>query len=57
MMHIVCSHFSCLLFAFFFALVPALVGQPFWQNAKMRAIKAAADRRDVTALQSYFDKS
>jgi len=57
MMHIVCSRFSCLLFAFFFALAPALFGQPFWQNAEMRAIKAAADRRDVTALQSYFDKS
>jgi cyclophilin family peptidyl-prolyl cis-trans isomerase/HEAT repeat protein len=57
MMHILYSRLSCLLFAFFFAVAPALFGQPFWQNAEMRAIKAAADRRDVTALQSYFDKS
>jgi cyclophilin family peptidyl-prolyl cis-trans isomerase/HEAT repeat protein len=57
MMYTACSRFSFLLFAFFFTLISALFGQPFWQNGEMRAIKVAADRRDAVALQSYLDKS
>lgn len=51
------SFFLPLFFPLVFAPLADADAQPFWQNADMRAIKEAADRRDVAALLPYFDKS
>lgn len=51
------SFFLLFFFLLFSAQLATVFAQPFWQNSDMRAIKAAADRRNVAALLSYFDKS
>ncbi len=51
------SFFLLFCFLLFSAQLTTVFAQPFWQNSDMRAIKAAADQRNVAALLSYFDKS